>query len=48
MGGDPIPGPHLPLVEWFEEYKKGLPKVIFTWPSKKTREYLHGEGRKRR
>ena len=47
MGGDPIPGPHVPLVEWFEEWKKGLPKVTFEVCSRKSYDYLHGTGRKR-
>ena len=38
MGGDPIPGPLDPLVEWFEEWKATLQKVELTL----SRDYVKG------
>lgn len=48
MGGDPIPGPHELLVEWFEEWKARLTKAVGAegWPHVATKKnkpnYPHG------
>lgn len=52
MGGDPIPGPHTPLVEWFQKWKHIHDKKVELGgrhvPIKsKSRRYLHGVRRKR-
>jgi len=54
MGGDPIPGPLDPLVEWFEEWKATLPRVkaaprrryVSTKPHQPN--YLHGNLNRKR
>ena len=38
MGGDPIPGPHVALREWFEAFKAGDPPEIEINPKEKVTE----------
>jgi len=48
MGGDPIPGPHVALREWFEAFKAGASLEIEIRSRERSKtNYLHGTGRRR-
>jgi len=48
MGGDPIPGPHVVLREWFEAIKSmPIPEIEIKTKEKVKTNYLHGTGGRR-